>query len=352
MSSGCSTPVSSSCTHVRTHEPYGYAWALWSALLFSACAPESAQCDGSAAVPATGVRNFHVLSYNIGNPKTDGPYALRLSDRNYEQGLAKTFRELSPDLVFLQEVLSPDQCKVSERDPERSCFDAAHDLPQVRRLLGDAYSIVCDDNRHTECLGVHRSFGIIRGLPPGGLDLDGANTAPLPGEPCNFSRGECTPSSKKCDAESSISSVVIDTPTGPIRAVHAHPTAGGHVCLQRQLMQAFDLADEATPTILAGDWNFDPSNATDLVPASIWHHFVGDGRFVDHSPRDADCHLARTSVAQPVSLDRVVTDFALGVCKVWTNPRLDAQAETVRQHGERADHYAVECKLATRGMGR
>jgi endonuclease/exonuclease/phosphatase family metal-dependent hydrolase len=316
-----------------------------------ACDVGEPACGDSILEPPGEMRQFRVLSYNVGNAHKSGPYALRMSDRRYERGLASQIAELSPALVFLQEVLAPNQCEgVDEQDPERSCFDSKNLEPQVRRLLGDAYSIVCDQNRHVECIGVHRTFGAIRGVVAGALDLEGAQTAPMPGRPCDYLRGECTGRGNRCDAESSISMVLIDTVQGPMRAVHVHPTAIGHRCLQRQLWQAFALADEGTPTIMAGDWNFDPSSATDLIPASIWAAWVGqDARFVDHSPRDRTCRPARTSVGQDASLDRVISDFAVGSCRVWSSPRLDDEADKARRAGDRIDHLAVECTLAAWG---
>lgn len=317
-----------------------------SAQSLAGCAVAEPVCSAPNSVARDSSSALRVLTYNIGHAGSRQPYALRLSDCRYEQAVGRAFAELAPDLVFLQEVLAPSQCEgFTELDPQRSCFDFEHDAPQVRRLLGDAYSIACDANQHVECIGVRRSFGTIRGLEAGGIDLAGATTAALPGRPCDYLDGKCSGRSNGCDAESSISTVVIDTKSGAVRAIHVHPTAIGRQCLQRQLVQAFAFADEL-PSIAAGDWNFDPSSATDLVASSIWERWVGaEARFVDHSPRDRHCRLQRTSVGQDSSLDRVISDFAHGACHVWSEPRLDEGADFSRLEGPRIDHFAVDCVL-------
>ncbi len=290
--------------------------------------------------------DLRVLTYNIGNGLKERPYALRIRDQRYEDHVGARIRSLAPDIVLLQEVLPPTQCETFvELDPARTCHDWEARLAPVQRILGPSYSIACDSNKHVECIGVRTDFGRIESLAPGELGLSRALTAPLPGDACDYLAGACNGRSDDCDAESSISTVRITTNDRELRIVHAHPTAIGVVCLEKQVEQAFSLVGE-TPTVIGGDWNFDPTRLTDLIPASIWFDWVGKGqRFNSHDPRRAQCRLARTSAGQDASLDRIATDFATGRCHVWDAPRLDDGFDFAALDGARIDHYAVHCDL-------
>ncbi len=318
----------------------------------------SASCD---EIPEVEDPDFTLLSWNIGNHRFQPEgYALRASDAVYVGHLANKIEELSPDIVVLQEVLSLAACEaVQEISPALSCYGTSPENPPIRTLLGPDYSIVCDQHRQVECIGIHKRFGQIEGLEWGGLDLTGAATEALPGTPCDYLKKECDGRSKKCDAESSISTIVVHpsrlTGIEALRIIHAHPTAIGNVCRQRQELQAFHLADDE-PTLVVGDWNFDPDVQADIVESAIWSQFVGpERRFESHHPRDAEtCRLARTSVGQDKALDRLATDFAAGRCQVYAQPRLDegvmSDGRDVAEVAGRADHYAVFCKLSLREM--
>lgn len=293
-----------------------------------------------------GPADIRVLSYNVGNGSSERPYALRIRDQAYEDHVGAKIRAVSADIVLLQEVLPPTLCEsFEERDRARTCFEWEQREPSAKRLLGSEYTVVCDANKHVECIGVKTVFGTVRAIEPGSFSLAGAETAKLPGPSCDAIAGKCSGRRDNCDEESSISSIVVDTARGPLRIIHAHPTAIGEVCLQNQVKQAFALADEL-PTILGGDWNFDPSRGTDLVPSSIWHGHVGPGeRFENHDLYTKQCRLPRTSASQKASLDRITTDFAEGTCEVLDDPRLDDGFDFKKLDGKRIDHFAVKCDL-------
>ncbi len=304
------------------------------------------ECTQPTAID--GDPEFVVVSYNIGNSQRSGNYPLRIADQGYEDHLGERLRALEADIILLQEVLTPTHCqRFLEQDSSLTCYRAAEREAPVKRLLGDDYTVVCDARQHVECVGIKTSFGSIRGVPLGGFVLDGAATEALPGSPCDYLAGDCSGRSGNCDAESTISSVVVDRVSGPVlRVVHAHPTAIGEVCRQRQVEQAFGLVDELQ-TVMGGDFNFDPSRASDLAATSIWSDWVGERRrFHNHSGYTEDCRLERTSVGQDASLDRVITDFAHGRCEVWEDPRLDDGFDFETMKGARADHLAVVCALA------
>jgi hypothetical protein len=294
-----------------------------------------------------------VLTYNIGNGLKEEPYPLRIRDQSYEDYVGERIREEAPDIVLLQEVLSPTHCaEFEETDPTRTCY-AWEDRPAAaQRLLGDEYTIACDANMHVECIGVRIDFGTIDSLEPGEFGLEAALTEELPGPPCDYLSGDCNGRRGDCDAESSISTVVVSTATRKIRIVHAHPTAIGETCLEKQVTQSFDLVDDL-PTVIGGDWNFDPTRLTDAIPASIWFDWVGEGqRFHSHDGRREQCRLDRTSAGQNASLDRVATDFAEGGCHAWDAPRLDDGFDYETLDGNPIDHFAVLCDLYYREDGK
>lgn len=318
-------------------------WVLWFLMPQAACL----EVDCEQPPETMGRADIRVLSYNVGNGSSERPYALRMRDQAYEDHVGAKIRALSADIVLLQEVLPPTLCEsFEERDRGRTCFDWRQREPAAKRLLGSEYTVVCDANKHVECIGIKTSFGTVRRVEAGSFSLAGAETAKLPGPSCDAIADKCSGRRDNCDEESSISSIVVDTLRGPLRIVHAHPTAIGEVCLQNQVKQAFAFADEL-PTILGGDWNFDPTRGTDLVPSSIWHGQVGvDQRFENHDRYTKQCRLPRTSASQKASLDRITTDFAEGRCEVLDEPRLDDGFDFERLDGKRIDHFAVKCDLS------
>ncbi len=313
------------------------------------CLHNWACLEADCTEPAAATERPHdirVLSYNVGNGLSEEPYALRTRDQAYEDHVGAQIRSLAADIVLLQEVLPPTTCDTfSERDPQRTCFDWRNREPAAKRMLGADYTVVCDGNKHVECIGVRTDFGRVQSVSEGGFSLSGADTPELPGPRCDAMDGKCNGRRDNCDTESSVSTIVVETARGAIRVVHAHPTAVGEVCLQNQVSQAFGLVDEL-PAVLGGDWNFDPTRGTDLVAASIWYGKVGKGRrFQSHSEQTSQCRLKRTSAGQKASLDRVVTDFAQGRCHIWESPRLDDGFDFEKLDGSRIDHFAVQCDL-------
>ena len=314
--------------------------------LLSGCRMGDPEC-ARPRLPADGrPPDLWVLSCNVGNTDTSDPrYALRIKVQAYEDHLGAGIRRLRPHIVGLQEVLPPTACgDFEESDSARTCYQAAERPSPVRRLLGPEYSIACDARRHVECIGVHVDFGTIRGIEPGGLRIDGAETAALPLPACEHD--DCRGDRRECDAASAITTVVVDTNRGPLRVIHVHPTAIGNQCRQLQIEQAFTMVGNG-PALLLGDWNFDPERTVDIVEASIWNRFVGPTRrFLDHSPRDRGCRALRSSVSRDLAIDRVASDFALGVCEVLSSPPIDDGFD-LGAHPDVVplDHHAVYCRL-------
>jgi hypothetical protein len=328
-----------------------------------ACAALLTSC--AAREPIT----LRLLTWNVGNPDERHPhYALRLEYQRYEDHVGERIRALAPDVVFLQEVLPPSSCAgFVERDPSRTCHDAAHREPAVRRLLGPDYTIVCDGRRGIECIGVRTSFGEIPKLERGALALAGAETPPLPLAPCERLLGEC--SDERCDAESNVSAVRVDTGRGVLRLVHVHPMAPGksaaggvywgEPCRYEQLRQAFTLAADG-PSVVGGDFNLDPARLIGERERAFWASEVGEGRrFQDFTPRavDGTAYATRRS-GLGVATDHVLAERASGSCSVHGQglgpapgtAALDAGFDwSLLPGGERdpgrIDHLAISCEL-------
>jgi endonuclease/exonuclease/phosphatase family metal-dependent hydrolase len=316
---------------------------------------------------------LRLLTWNVGNADTRDPhYALRIGSQRYENHVRDRIAALSPDVVFLQEVLSPARCAgFVERDASRTCHAAVDRDPPVRRLLGADYSIVCDARRNVECVGVRTSFGRIEGVEPGALVLGGAETPALPLAGCEWLRGGC--SDERCDVESSVSALRVATRRGPVHLVHAHLMAPGkspdgvfwgEPCRRRQLEQAFAASGgadaTAAPTVIAGDFNLDPVRLIGEREAALWSSHVGEGRrFRDLTPSAPDGTRYGTRRGSLwIATDHVLVSRATGACTVHGHgvgadpgtEALDAGFDWSQLPGGardrgRIDHFAISCEL-------
>lgn len=304
------------------------------------------------------------MSFNVGNPDDgESDYPLRLRDQAYEDFVAEAIARWRPDVIALQEVLPPHTCEAFvETDARRTCFEHEPRDPAVRRLLGDDYSIVCDARQQVECVGVHVGFGTIVGLAPGALALTGAETPELPAPACNYAAGGCD--QNLCDAESTVSALDVESIYGPLRVVHLHPNASGftgegifylgNTCRTLQTQQAFDLARDGVPTLMLGDWNFDPDNRALYGPeGEVWDAHVGeDRRYLDHGAKDPVGRRVPTVGDDPggFAIDHVISDFARGRCDV-VRPRFDEGFDfgivgaAADGYDGRIDHHPVLCDL-------
>jgi hypothetical protein len=210
-------------------------------------------------------------------------------------------------------------------------------------------------------------------VPAGSLVLDGAETPALPLEACDRLRGGCDEA--RCDAESTVSAVTVETLRGSIRLVHVHPMAPGkseagvfwgEPCRHRQLQQVFEGDADApalvtdAPTLVAGDFNLDPVRLIGEREAPLWSRHVGAGRrFQDLTPRAPNGTQYGTRRGSfGIATDHVLADRVHGMCTVHgrgigpdpgTEP-LDAGFDwSALPGGERdaarIDHFAITCDL-------
>lgn len=329
---------------------------------------------GSAGTGAGGAfgSSVKVLTANIGNADDAEPnYPLRMSYQSYEEHVGAKIRELAPDVVFLQEVLPPQTCEAfTESDPARTCYDAANRPTPAQRILGEDYSIVCDNRLHVECIGIRTSFGTIDGVDAGGFVLTGAETPALPMAECSYFAGECDDT--KCDREATVSAITITSKGTKIRVAHAHPNAAGsgangvysgEPCRYEQLVQYFEgdgaLVGDSSPVIGAGDFNMDPEIFSSDREKELWQKYVGKSkRFAELGPpRDEFGKYYPTRV---FAIDHVIGDGLSGSCKVLSKtykeddpnmmPPLDdgydfSQVPDGESFAGRIDHNSIFCEL-------
>ncbi len=348
----------------RHPRPFFYHRVRWRSITF--CAAGTLACGG--LFPTDAPVTLRLLTWNVGNVAAHDPhYALRIAHQSYEDHVAARIQALAPDVVFLQEVLAPARCAAFvERDPSRTCHDAASREPAVRRLLGPGYTIVCDGRRQVECIGVKTSFGVVPSLERGALALGGAETLPLPLAPCERALEEC--SDARCDAESGVSAVSVETERGTLRLVHVHPMAPGRSaggiywgepCRFAQLEQAFALAGSGA-SVVAGDFNVDPDRFVSEREHAVWASEVGPGRRLrDLTPRTPDgTSFATRRSGLGVATDHVLVARGSGACTVHGRglgpapgtDALDAGFDwSLLPGGERdpgrIDHLAISCAL-------
>ncbi|NIS79369.1 MAG: hypothetical protein GTO14_03905 [Anaerolineales bacterium] len=193
---------------------------------------------------------FSILSVNVGNSDLScQKYDWKLCRKDVEGRLTENIARLKPDIIAFQELLAPWQCeKTQETDPEKVCYDEQEE-PQVRRLLGDDYSIVCDNHKHFECTAVLNTAGEIIGCPIGSH--------------CNLAR--TSPIDEGCRDRFSISAVTVKLRTGvTFDVVNMHPQNITASCRSQLLRKAFleevpevAIIQEAK-VLLIGDFNLDP----------------------------------------------------------------------------------------------
>lgn len=325
--------------------------------------------------------DVRVLTVNVGNGvETGSRYDLRLRYQAYEDALGDQIAELQPHVIGIQEVISRTACEraPADEDESQTCFDVANRADQVRRLVGDHYSIVCDAVASVDCLAVHTNFGRIEGLVVGGYDPQWRHTEPMPAgfEPCSFTAGECQPKLRRCDVESSVlwADVLVFAQghqSERMRMVHVHPAAFGDACRENQMLGAYERVAEVwdepagdRPTMILGDWNFDPDRLGQPVEELLYSAHVGPQRRLrDHDERTASCGRVKTSPSDLAAIDRVVTDFGHGFCRVFHESHVSLDGDEPRGRFDaafdafevfpggssdpgRMDHRAVVCDLA------
>ncbi len=250
-----------------------------------------------------------------------------------EQAIQRQIQRLRPDLIFFQETLPLDRAQ-RVRFPWLCRHQMAAPEAQVRRLLGEDYTIVCDAIHQCSCIALRKEVGVLEGCSPGALCKNARTGRPLKG----------------CDPGFKVSVVTVALPQGVrFDAVNVHLSSISPSCRERKLALLFEGEAGHPPllqeekVLIAGDFNFDPWRGGDRS-VRAWQRYFKQGwrgrPFRYHMALDAQGRPPFTLFAPLVrrrTIDFVVSNFAEGECQV-----LGATPGTERLDGGRGmDHRAV-----------
>lgn len=301
----------------------------------AACVDPAPSPPESNHVPTPGV--MRLVQANVGNAAaTCFPYQFKLCYAATEARIRDQLAHHDADVIALQELVAGWQCAgMVESSSARVCHvSQLAVVEQARRLVGDDYTIACDDRNQYDCIAVHTRFGVIDGCAPGGHCVDAGATAPAgPG----------------CDEGFTVAGFDIIPHAAPaFTLVNVHPPSGGAVeCRRHQLAAIFEgeraLAGAAR-ALVTGDFNMDPYHSSDASIDLFRRHVGPDRRFAYHSG------IAEADPPYPTAVyihgafvyDHVASDFARGACQT-----LGVASGTLRlDGGSGTDHRALLCDLA------
>lgn len=303
--------------------------------------------------------SLRILQANVGNSDLRcRKHDWHLCRTDVEARIAANIQRLSPDIIFVQETLSYQQCR-TETPADVCVIGIGHRRNQIRRLVGDDATIVCSPYG-ASCVAWKQALAHAADDDQGNVCADGhlcgdaelhfvSRAANLPRrfsvyEPVSQGNGFV------------VFYVDLLRNSKPLRLLSGHLISdwwGSRAERATELQTLFDWATELSPDhdiLFAGDINFDPDMADiDDPDAKVWHTYVGTDRLLGsvHSP-DAP---TLSNVLGKFRVDHVASNFAHGSCQAldqpWNHPlaRLDADAAVPGGYG--MDHYAVLCDLHT-----
>lgn len=279
-----------------------------------------------------------VLTVNVGNTAPwCWPYVVKLCRKDVETRIAQNLQALRPELVAIQEVLPPWLCEKYRLALPGSVCGGSNDIPQVRRLLGPDYTIVCETRNAFECIAVRTDAGKILGCDRGALC-----------ETDRMDRQTASSQLKGCRGSVSIMAATVQVKGRIFDVVNAHAENRSPACRLASIRQIFEsdsLVQEGKALIM-GDFNLDPWREDD-ESSRYWRQQVGENgssNYVYHSGI-AECQPPYPTLRYPFftrTYDHVVSNFLLGVTQV-----LGESPGTSRLDGGRGmDHKAVYGRLA------
>ena len=209
--------------------------------------------------------SFTVLTANVGSSDPRClPFLLKLCRENVEERIAANIQLLNPAVVAIQETISPNLCEFTFATAVSSLCKNLRGVPQIRRLLGDGYSIVCETRNGFECIGVRKDVGSIRGCELGGL--------------CETERMDIQ--GEGCRSNMAVMAATVQVKGKVFDIVNAHPESRSAACRLFSIRQIFEnqgiphaLVQEPNLLIL-GDLNLDPWREQD-VSTDYWNQRVG-----------------------------------------------------------------------------
>lgn len=272
---------------------------------------------------------FTVLTANVGNSDPRCVFQrLKLCRSEVEARLTESLAELRPEVVALQETLPDDLCEGAPLVDSGNVCAEEYAEPQVRRLLGSDYSIVCEVSNLIECIGVRTDIGEILECELGGLCISDRVVSIAPG----------------CRTHLTVFAATVKVRGRTFDIVNAHPENRSAECRLDSLQQVFDgdliREDEA---LVLGDLNLDPWRGDD-VSTEYWNNQVGPSRAFYYHSGPAERVPPHPTIFYPLfrrTLDHVTSNFLAG-----TMLTLGEADGTVRlDGGGGTDHRALFGRL-------
>lgn len=340
------------------------------ALVLNGCQSPSAQRLRSQAASGS---TFTLLQANLGNvdPLCSLQARSKLCRQDVENRLAQAIQALKPDLVSLQEVLPDWICRQGKAGGKGLVCQDYQRRPvrdQIRRLLAQDYTIVCEPHQSWDCLGVRKDAGRVEAdpqghaCPPGALcgteRLSGGDAQALNrDEAYTLYRAQTIDS--PLDDGFHVTAVDLSLQGRPLRLINAHPQSGNQAGQQAarasQLEGLFSRLAQRPAVLVAGDLNADPFRQHDASVAAF-------NRFVDtydaqgqlQQPHAFHFHSGPAEVPRSwpprlsahylwplpsLTLDHVVSNFASGSCRTLSGA-------AALSGGQGTDHDGVLCQLS------
>jgi endonuclease/exonuclease/phosphatase family metal-dependent hydrolase len=274
-----------------------------------------------------------VLTVNVGNTAPwCWPYFVKLCRTSVERRIAANLQVLRPEVVALQETLPSRMCDEVGLNPPGSACAGSPELPQIRRLLGPDYTIVCETRNGFECIAVRTDVGEILGCERGAL--------------CDTDRLERQPAG--CRESVSIMAATVRVKGHTFDVVNAHAENRDPVCRLAAIRQIFESGGlvREEKALIMGDLNLDPWREED-PSTRYWRQQVGangDAGYVYHSGI-AERQPPYPTLRYPFftrTYDHVASNFLQGITQV-----LGESPGTRRLDGGRGmDHRAVYGRLS------
>jgi endonuclease/exonuclease/phosphatase family metal-dependent hydrolase len=303
---------------------------------------------------------IRILQANVGNMDWQcRAHDWHLCRADVEQRIASNIQRLSPDIIFVQEILQYQQCQ-TEKPADVCELGIGDQRNQIRRLVGDDVTIVCSPYG-ASCIAWKQEFATAADDDQGNSCADGY----LCGDTELHFFGRAGRSPRRFSVYEPVSQgngfvvfyIDLLRNTEVLRLLSGHLISdwwGSSEERALRLQTLFDWAEQAHPAtdmLFAGDINFDPETAKPSDPdAAVWHNYVGSDRLLGSVHSTDEPTLS--NVLGKFRVDHVASNFAEGSCQVLDEPwgnqwaRLDANAIVPEGYG--MDHYALLCDLLHR----
>ena len=273
-----------------------------------------------------------VMTVNVGNTSPlCWPYFGKLCRRAVETPIARHLQALHRDLVAIREALPPWMCENRRLTPPGSVCAGSPDFPQVRRLVGADYTIICEKRNAFECIAVRTGAGPILGCEPGAL----------------YHTDRFERQAGDCRHSMSIMAASVEIEGHTFDVVNAHAENRSPACRLAPIRQIFEsdgLVQEAR-SLIVGDFNLEPWRE-DNPSIHYWRQqtsidkesrYVYHGGIAEHEP-------AYPTLRYPFftrTYDHVIGNFLSGITQVLG----ESPGTTRLDDGWGMDHRAVYGRL-------